>query len=75
MGKYSGAILSALVVIVAAAAYATLFFLVLDEIEVVRAVRIGISVVSLLVVIGVTAALVSRIKELRGGQENDIGKY
>ena len=75
MGKYSGAILSALVVIVAAAAYATLFFLVLDEIEVVQAVRIGISAVSLLVVIGVTAALVSRIKELRGGQENDIGKY
>ena len=41
--------------------------------EVVRAVRISISVVSLLVVIGVTAALVSRIKELRGGQERDIG--
>ena len=33
MGKYSGAILSALVVIVAAAAYATLFFLILDGIR------------------------------------------
>lgn len=75
MGKYLPAVLSALVVIILAAAYAVFWFLVLDEADVVNAVRIIVAVVSLLVVVGVAWALISRIRELRGGQEDDLGKY
>ena len=75
MNKYLPAILSALVVIVLAAAYAVFWFLVIDEAEMVNAVRIIIASISLFVVIGVAWALISRIRELRGGQEDDLGKY
>ena len=75
MNKYLPAILSALVVIVLAAAYAVFWFLVIDDAEMVNAVRIIIASISLFVVIGVAWALISRIRELRGGQEDDLGKY
>ncbi len=75
MKKYLPAILSALVVIVLAAAYAVFWFLVIDDAEMVNAVRIIIASISLFVVIGVAWALISRIRELRGGQEDDLGKY
>jgi len=75
MNKYLPAILSALVVIILAAAYAVFWFLVIDEAEMVNAVRIIIASISLFVVIGVAWALISRIRELRGGQEDDLGKY
>jgi len=75
MKKYLPAILSALIVIVLATAYAVFWFLVIDDAEMVNAVRIIIASISLFVVIGVGWALISRIRELRGGQEDDLGKY
>jgi len=75
MNKYIPAILSALVVIVLTAAYAVFWFFVLDEADVENIVRIIVAVISLFVVIGVGWALISRIRELRGGQEDDLGKY
>ena len=75
MKKYLPAILSALVVVVLAAAYAVFWFVILDDADVVNIVRIIIAVGSLIVVIGVAGALISRIRELRGGQEDDLGKY
>ena len=75
MNKAIGAILSALVVILLAAAYAVFWFLVLDDADMVNAVRFIIAGVSLFVVIGVAWALVSRILELKRGQEDDLGKY
>ena len=75
MKKYLPAILSALVVILLAAAYAVFWFLVIDDAEIENALRIVISIVSLFVIVGVGWALISRIRELRGGQEDDLGKY
>jgi membrane protein YdbS with pleckstrin-like domain len=75
MNKYLPAILSALVVILLAAAYAVFWFLVIDDAEIENVLRIVIAVVSLFVVVGVGWALISRIRELRGGQEDDLGKY
>lgn len=75
MNKYLPAILSALVVIVLAAAYAVFWFLVIDDAEMMNVVRIIIASISIFVVIGIAWALISRIRELRGGQEDDLGKY
>jgi len=75
MNKYMPAILSALVVILLAAAYAAFWFLVIDEADIENIVRIIVAVISLFVVVGVGWALISRIRELKGGQEDDIGKY
>ena len=75
MSKYVAPILSALVVVVMAAGYVVFFFIVLNGIDTSRLFKIVIIVISLFVVIGVSVALVSRIKELRGGKEDDIGKY
>ena len=75
MNKYVAPILSALVVILLAAGYATFFFLVLKDAQVERVVMIIIAALSAFVVIGVGVALVLRIRELKGGQEDDIGKY
>lgn len=75
MSKTIPAVLSALVVILLTAAYAVFWFLVLDDANVENAMRIIIACVSLFVVIGVGWALVSRIRELKRGQEDDLGKY
>ena len=75
MKNYAAPVLSALVIIVLAVAYAVFFILVLDEVDMGRAVKFIIAAVSLFVVIGVGAALVMRIKEIRGGEEDDISKY
>ena len=75
MSKYVAPVLSAVVVIALVAAYAVFWFLVIDEAEIIRVVKIAITVVALLVTIGVSAALISRIRELKGGQEDDLGKY
>jgi hypothetical protein len=75
MSKYVSALISALVVIALAVGYALFFFLVLEEAEMKRVVMVIVAVVSGFVVAGVGTALVMRIRELRGGQEDDIGKY
>ncbi len=75
MNRYLAPVLSALVVAALAVGYAVFFFLVIEDIQIERAIKIVIAAGSLFVVIGVSAALLSRIKELRGGQEDDLGKY
>ena len=75
MSKYVAPVLSALVVIVLAAGYALFFFLVLQDAQVEQVVMVIIAAVSAFVVIGVGAALIFRIRELKGGQEDDLGKY
>lgn len=75
MGKYVAPVLSALVVVALAAAYGAFFFLVLNDAEMEGAVRWIIAAIVLFVVVGVAVALVSRIRELMRGQEDDIGKY
>ena len=75
MTKYVAPVVSALVIIALVASYAVFLFLILDDIDVARAVKMIIAIAAAFVVLGVSAALVSRIKELRGGQEDDLGKY
>ena len=73
MNKYVAPVLSAVVVIALVGAYALFWFLVLDEAEIERAIKIVVSVVAALVAVGISAALISRVRELKRGQENDIG--
>ena len=75
MKRYLPAILSALFVAALVAGYALFWFLVLDEAEILNTVRWIIGVISFLVVGGLGWAVVSRILELKGGQEDDLGKY
>jgi len=75
MNKYLGAILSALTVALLAAGYAVFWFFVLEEADMLGFVKILITVAAVLAICGVGAALFSRIRELRRGQEDDIGKY
>ena len=75
MKGYVAPVVSALVVAGFAAAYAVFFFLVLEGSEVVGVIKWVIAAGALFVAGGMAAAVVSRIRELRGGQEDDIGKY
>ncbi len=75
MNKYLGPVLSALVVVLLTAAYVVFWFLVLDKADILRFMKIVISVVAILTICGIGAALFSRIRELKRGQEDDIGKY
>jgi hypothetical protein len=72
---YAPEILSALVVVLLTAGYAAFVFLALKEVDVTNAIRIIIALAALFVIGGVGWALVSRIRELKGGQEDDLGKY
>lgn len=73
--KYLPAILSALVVIVLTVGYAAFIYLAILEVDVTRWIRVLIAAAALFVVVGVGWALVSRIRELKGGQEDDLGEY
>ena len=75
MGKYAAPILSALVIVVLSVGYAVFLFLIMDDIDVGRAVKVIIAILTGGVVVGISAALISRIKELKRGQEDDLGKY
>ncbi len=75
MKKYIAPVVSALVVIALAVGYTVFFFFVLRNIDMTNVIRYIIAGIALFVIIGIGAALVSRIKELHGGQEDDIGKY
>jgi len=75
MKKYIAPIISALAVALLVAAYAVFWFFVIDEAEISGIIKIGITVAAVLVIGGIAAALFSRIKELKEGQEDDIGKY
>ena len=75
MRNYVAPAISALVIIVLAAGYAVFFFLVIRGIDATTSIKAIVAAAALFVVIGVSVALVSRIKELRGGQEDDLGKY
>lgn len=72
---YVAPVVSALVITGFAAAYAIFFFLILDGIGVVGVVKWVVTAGALFVIGGMAAAVVSRIRELRGGIEDDIGKY
>ncbi len=72
---YVPEILSALVVVLLTIGYAAFIYFALMEVDVTNVVRIVIAVVALFVIGGVGWALVSRIRELKGGQEDDLGKY
>ena len=75
MRKYVAPIVSGLIVMALAVLYAVFYFVILDGIEIEGVIKIVIASISGFVVIGVGIAIVSRIKELRGGQEDDISKY
>ena len=75
MSKYVAPVVSALVIMALAVLYALFYFFILEDIDVGRVIKIVIASISGFVIIGIGVALISRIKELRGGQEDDIGKY
>lgn len=75
MNKYTAPVISALAIIVLVVGYAVFIFLAIDRIDVGRVVKVVIALLVGGAVAGISAALVSRIKELRGGQEDDLGKY
>jgi len=75
MNKYIAPVLSACAVVLLVAAYVVFWFVVLDKAEILGILKIVITVAAVLVICGIGAALFSRIRELKRGQEDDIGKY
>ncbi len=73
--SYVPAILSALVVIALIAAYFGGVLFVIRKVTDAVLIQVIIAGLGLVGVVGIGWALVSRILELRGGQEDDIGKY
>ena len=73
--NYMPASLSALVVIALAAAYLGGVLIVIRTVSDAVLVQVIIAGVGLIGIGGVAWALVSRILELKRGQEDDIGKY
>ena len=75
MAKYFGAILAAVVVVGLLVVYALFLFRVIGPIDTDMTIRVIVGVVVLAIAGGVVAALISRIRELRKGLEDDVGKY
>lgn len=73
--KYLPAILSALVVILLTIGYAAFIYLAVMEVDVTVVVKVLIAAGALFVIGGVGWALMSRIRELKEGQEDDLGQY
>ena len=65
MGKYAAPVISALAIIALVVGYAVFIFLAIDEIDVGRIAKIVIGLLVGGAVVGISVALVSRIKEIR----------
>lgn len=76
MRKYAGAILSAVAVTAIAALYVLFIFRVIGgDLNGARWARIVVTLAAGFVGGGVIIAMISRIRELRTGQEDAISKY
>ena len=69
--KMAGAILSAVAVVIY---YAIFFFIVLDSIENPVA-KVLLGIVPAILAIVMIAVCIQRIKEIKGGEEDDLSQY
>ncbi len=75
MTKYLGAVLAAVSVVALLVVYALFLFRVIGPIDADMTIRVIVGIVVVAVAAGVIGALISRIRELRKGLEDDVGKY
>ena len=76
MSKYAAPTIVSLIVIGLVVGYATmLYFLINSTVDISLVIKIIIAAVSLFVIGATLAVLIQRIKELKGGKENDISQY
>ncbi|HDQ14978.1 MAG TPA: hypothetical protein ENN41_09230 [Sediminispirochaeta sp.] len=75
MNKYIGPVLSAVVFIIAIAVFGFFYFFVISELAGARIIGL-LFVGAALVGMGImVAVLIQRIKEIKKGEEDDLGEY
>ena len=76
MNRYVAPIVIAAIVIALVLGYAALlYFVIFGSANIDLVVKIVIAVVALLVIGAVVTVLIQRIREIQGGQEDDVSKY
>ncbi len=75
MKRYIAPVLSALAVGIVIAAFGIFYFLIFKEIPGARVIRFIFASGVLIGVGALTAVLIQRIREIKRGEEDDLGKY
>jgi hypothetical protein len=75
MGQYLNKKIPPIIISVCLIGYYILFGLVLIKLNIPNIIKIIILIVSIIVTIIIIKVLIDRIKEINGGEENDLGKY
>lgn len=74
-GKYRETVIVSAVIVTILVAFAVVMCIVSRRMELPIWLKYCVGAVILLLLVGVIAAVVSRVKEIRGGEENDLGNY
>jgi uncharacterized membrane protein YidH (DUF202 family) len=75
MGRKGGKIVAPIVIVIAIAVYYTLIEIILQKFNLPTILKISWVVFSIVVTIVLIGVLIERIKEIRSGEEDDLGKY
>jgi hypothetical protein len=75
MGKHLNKIIAPVIVTICLSAYYIVFGMVIIKSNIPSIVKITGLIISIIITIVVVMVLIERIKEINGGEEDDLGKY
>lgn len=75
MSKYTAPVIILILMIIAAICGGSLYFLVFSMPPFPAFIRVGVVIITITVIALLTAVFIQRIKEIHGGEEDDISKY
>jgi hypothetical protein len=75
MGKHLNKIIAPVVVAICLIAYYGIYVMVILKLHIPNIIKITLLIVSIIITIAIIVVLIERIKEIKGGEEDDLGKY
>ncbi|MDR0555039.1 MAG: hypothetical protein LBG76_09625 [Treponema sp.] len=75
MGKHLNKTIAPVVVTICLIAYYSIYIMIILKLNIPNIIKITFLIVSIIITITIIMVLIERIKEIKGGEEDDLGKY
>jgi hypothetical protein len=75
MGKYLKKLIAPVIITICLTCYHVIYGIVIVKLNIPNIIKIIALIFSIVITIAIIAVLIERIKEIKGGEEDDLGKY